>query len=190
LTVAEEGIEVAGAHEHALEHQAHGGDGLSRQIAVFTALLAAFGAVVGYLGGHTQNEALLFKNEAVLMKAHASDQWAYYQAKSTKQRLMEMAASLGPEDKREYYQAQARRYDEEQKEIKLKAEEFDHKSAEADDESRHALFPHTRLAQAMSAIQIAIALASVTALTRQRWLLAPALFSAAAAIALVAVAYA
>ena len=38
------GLHVHGAHDHALEHQAHGGDSLSRQIAVFTAVLAAFGA--------------------------------------------------------------------------------------------------------------------------------------------------
>jgi len=187
--MAEEGIEIHAAHEHELEHRAHGGDGLSRQIAVFTALLAASGAVVGYLGGHTQNEALLFKNEAVLMKAHASDQWAYYQAKSTKQRLMEMAESLGPADKQEFYRKEAERYAAEQKDIKAKAEAFDRKSQEADEESSHALQPHTLLAQAMSAIQIAIALASVTALTRQRWLLAPAVFAALVGAGLVGSAY-
>ncbi len=187
--MSEEGLHVHGAHDHALEHQAEHGDNLSLQIAVFTAVLAAGGAVVGYLGGHTQNEALLFKNEAVLLKAHASDQWAFYQSKSTKAHLMEMAASLAPVEKRAEYQKEADRYNAEKKEIKAKAEELDRKSAEADGESDHMLVPHVRLAQAMSAIQIAIALASVTALTRQRWLLVPAISSAAIAVGLVSWAY-
>lgn len=187
--MSEDGIEFPAAHEHALEHAAHSGDKLPRQIAVFTALLAALGAGVGFLGGEAQNEALIFKNHAVLMKAHASDQWAYYQAKSTKQHIMAMAAQLAPEDKRAAYQAEADRYEAEKKDIKAKAEEFDRKSGEADEESQHALQPHTRLALAMSIIQIAIALASVTALTRQRWLLVPALGAAATAILLVAYAF-
>jgi len=187
--MSEEGIEAPSAHEHALEHHAQSGDGLARPIAVFTAVLAAFGAVVGYLGGHTQNEALLFKNEAVLLKAHASDQWAFYQSKSTKQLISSMAADLGPPERQQGYRDEAKRYDKEKADIKAQAEEYDRKSAEADEESKHALFPHTRLAQAMSAIQIAIALASVTALTRQRWLLGPAGFAALAAVALVALAY-
>ena len=184
--MSEDGIHVHAAHDHALEHAAEHGDNLARQIAVFTAILAAMGAMVGFLGGESQNEALIFKNTAVLLKAHASDQWSYYQAKSTKQHIMAMAAQLAPADKQAAYQKEADRYEAEKKDIKLKAEEFDRKSAESDAESQHALVPHTRLALAMSVIQIAIALASVTALTRQRWLLAPALGAAAVAIGLIA----
>lgn len=187
--MSEEEIEIHAAHEHALEHEAHAGNDLARQIAVFTALLAASGAIVGYLGGHNLNEALIFKNQAVLMKAHASDQWAFYQAKSTKAHLMEMAATLGPEDKRAGFKQESDRYELEKKDIKKKAEEFEEKSRQADEESEKAMLPHTRLAQAMSAIQIAIALASVTALTRQRWLIAPALGAAAIGLGLVAWAY-
>ena len=183
------GIHVHGAHEHELEHHAHSGDTLARSIAVFTAVLAAFGAVVGYLGGHTQNEALLFKNEAVLFKAKASDQWSYYQAKSIRQLVASATADTAPAERQESYRELAKRYEKEKSDIKTQAEELDRKSVEADEESEHALSPHYRLAQSMSAIQIAIALASVTALTRQRWLLAPAGFAALAAIILVAIAY-
>jgi len=37
-------------------------------VAIFTALLAALGAVVSYQGNHLMNEVLLYKNEAVLKK--------------------------------------------------------------------------------------------------------------------------
>lgn len=183
------GIHIHAAHDHALEHQAEHGDRLSMYIAVFTALLAAAGAVVGYLGGHTQNEALLFKNQAVLLKAHASDQWAFYQAKSTKQHMMELAMDLAPAEQRDNYRKLGERYDSEKKEIKAKAETLDKASDAANDESEHALVPHVWLAQAMSAIQIAIALASVTALTRQRWLLIPAVGAAIIAGGMVTLAY-
>lgn len=187
--MSEHHLHVHAAHDHELEHAAHSGDHLSRMIAVFTAVLAALGAMVGFLGGEAQKDALIFKNEAVLMKAHASDQWAFYQAKSTKQHIMSLAAEMGPEDKRADYKKQADRYEGEKKDIKDKAEGFDRKSAEADVESQHALQPHTWLELAMSVIQISIALASVTALTRQRWLLYTAFGTATTALGLVAYAY-
>src|SRR5258708_16052201 len=90
------GIHVHGAHEHAVEHEAHKG-GLGQQVAIFSAVLATIGAVVSFLGGHTQNEALYHKNEAVLFKTQASNMWNYYQAKSTKQNLAEFAAGLAPD---------------------------------------------------------------------------------------------
>ena len=80
------GVHVHGAHDHAVEHEAQKG-GLGQQVAIFSAVLATAGAVVSFLGGHTQNEA-------VLKKAEAANQWNYYQAKSQKQNLAEMAAGL------------------------------------------------------------------------------------------------
>ena len=79
---------VHGPHEHAAEHEAGGGHGnhdksganFAQWVAIFTAILATIGAIVSYQGGHTQNEALYYKNEAVLKKASASNEWAYYQA--------------------------------------------------------------------------------------------------------------
>ncbi len=76
---------VHGPHDHAVEHASHGGgNGLTQYVAVFTAILATIGAIGSYQGGHTQNEALLFKNEVVLKKTDAANQWSYYQGKSTK----------------------------------------------------------------------------------------------------------
>jgi hypothetical protein len=75
------GVHVHGAHDHAVEHEAHKG-GLGQQVAIFSAVLATAGAVVSFLGGHTQNEALIYKNDAVLQKTQASNQWNYYQARA------------------------------------------------------------------------------------------------------------
>ncbi|MEQ1519140.1 MAG: DUF4337 family protein, partial [Usitatibacteraceae bacterium] len=97
---------VHGPHDHALEggdhaegadgggHGHKSGGGFVQWVAIFTAILATVGAIVSYQGGHSQNEALYYKNEAVLKKADASNQWAYYQAKGTKQNLAELAEGL------------------------------------------------------------------------------------------------
>lgn len=165
-----EEFHVHGAHDHAVEHQAQGGDSLAGQVAIFTAILASVGAIVSYQGGDTQNQAMLFKNEAVLKKTQASDQWNFYEAKSNKGHLMELALELAPAKKRDYYQSQIERYDKEKKEIKIKAEALEAESEKANEQSEHAMHPHHKLAQSMTLIQIAISLASITVLTRKKWL--------------------
>lgn len=170
--MSEHHIHVHGAHDHALEHKAQHGDELAQGIAIFTALLATIGAIVSFLGGHTQNEALYHKNNAVLKKAEASDQWNYYQAKSQKESLAKFAASIiADPEKQAFYKKEADRYAAEKEEIRQKAESFEKESLKADRRSEDALHPHEKLAVSMTFLQIAIALASVTALTGKRWLL-------------------
>lgn len=165
------GIHVHGPHDHEVEHEAQKG-GLGQRIAIFTAVLATIGAIVSFLGGHTQNEALYYKNEAVLKKAQASNQWNYYQAKSMKQNLAEFAAGLAADPaKAEKYLAEAKRYSEEKKDIQREAEKLEKESTAFSDRAEKALHPHEKLAISMTLLQIAIALASITVLTRKSWLL-------------------
>ena len=178
--MSEEGFDVPGPHERAVEHAAESGDSLASRVAVVTAILATVGAVVGYQGGSTQNEAMLFKNEAVLKKADASNQWAYYQAKSNKQNLAELALALAPPAKQEFYQQEIERYKKEKGEIKLVAEKLEAASSRADESSEAAMHPHHRLAQALTLMQVAISLASITVLTRKKWLFVGSLGAAAA----------
>ena len=182
--MSEDGFHVHGAHEHELEHHAQEGPGLAQSVAIFTALLATIGAIVSYQGGATQNQSMLFKNEAVLKKTQASDQWSFYQAKSNKGHLMELAVDLAPSDKKEYYKHQIEKYEKEKKEIKQKAEILEAESVQANNESEHFLHPHHRLAQAMTLIQIAISLASITVLTRKKWLFSIAAVAGAAGLVL------
>jgi preprotein translocase subunit SecF len=183
------GIHVHGPHDHAVEHAAQGdhgdghGAGLAQYVAIFTAILATIGAIISYQGGHSQNEALYFKNEAVLKKADASNQWAYYQGKSTKQNLAELAEGLtNNAEQKAKYAAEIKRYKGEKDEIKKEAERLEKLSLEADKKSEHALSPHDKLAQSMTLIQIAISLASICVLTRRRWMLGVAGVAAAAGL--------
>ncbi|MFN8992616.1 MAG: DUF4337 domain-containing protein, partial [Pseudomonadota bacterium] len=163
----------------------HGSGGrLTQSVAIFTAILATIGAIVSYQGGHTQNEALYYKNEAVLKKTDAANQWSYYQGKSTKQNLAELAEALAatPEQKAKYA-ADIARYKVEKEEIKKKAEGLEALSLAADKKSETALNPHDKLAQAMTFIQIAISLAAICVLTRRRWMFG--LSGASAAVGMV-----
>lgn len=178
------GFHVHGPHDHAVEHGAHGGDSLAARVAVVTAILSTVGAVVGYQGGATQNEAMMHKNEAVLKKAEASDQWAYYQAKGNKQNLAELAINLAPADKQAFYKTEVDRYKQEKAAIKEKAEKLDEESKKANEASDAAMHPHHRLAQALTLMQVAISLASITVLTRKIWLFWGALGAAAGGIAM------
>lgn len=163
------GFHVHGPHDHEVEHAAHGGDGFSSKIAVMTAILATVGALFGYQAGDTQNDAALFKNNASIKKTEASNQWNYYQAKSNKQNLAELAMTIPGVD-RGKYAAEVERYKKEKAGIKGEAEKLEAVSLDWDQKSDAATHQHHRWAQAMTAEQIAISLAAITLLTRKRWL--------------------
>jgi hypothetical protein len=164
------GFHVHGPHDHAVEHAAHGGDQFSNRIAVMTALLATVGALFGYLGGATQNDAALFKNNAAIDKTTAANAWNYYQAKSNKQNLAELATSL-PGVAQDKYKAAVARYETEKAGIKKDAEKWEASSEEWNKKSDAAMHTHHQWALATTAEQIAISLAAITLLTRRRWLL-------------------
>jgi hypothetical protein len=182
------GFHVHGPHDHAVEHAAQGGDTFSNNIAVMTAILATVGALFGYLGGATQNDAALFKNNAAIDKTEAANAWNYYQAKSNKQNLAEMAMTLPGVDPTRY-KSEVARYESEKAEIKKKAERFEASSAEWNRKSDGAMHQHHQWALATTAEQIAISLAAITLLTRKRWLMIGACAVAGVGVALGAFAW-
>ena len=163
---------VHGPHDHELEHAAQHGanDPFSGRIAVITALLATVGALFSYQGGVTQVNAMLAKNDAQIKKTEASDQWNYYQAKSSKQNLAELALVIAPEDRRAAYRDEVERYKKEKAEIKLAADKLEAEAGDWDRRSDAEMHQHHRWAQATTALQIAIALAAIALLTRRGWL--------------------
>lgn len=163
------GFHVHGPHDHEVEHAAHGGDDFSSRIAVMTAILATVGALFGYEAGDTQNNAALFKNNAAIKKTEASNQWNYYQAKSGKQNLSELAMTLPGADS-EKYKSEIERYKKEKADIKADAEKLEAVSLDWDKKSESQMHLHHRWAQAMTAEQIAISLAAITLLTRKKWM--------------------
>ena len=167
--MSSDGFHVHGPHVHELEHAAHGNDEFASKIAVMTAIMATVGALFGFQGGATQNDAAMFKNEAAIKKTEAANQWNFYQSKSSKQNLAELAMVLPGVDV-EKYKAKVARYESEKEAIKVVAEKFEAESTQWDHRSEAALHQHHRWAQAMTALQIAISLAAITLLTKKKWL--------------------
>jgi len=155
-----------------------------------TAIFATVGAIFGYMAGKTQNDALVYKNEAAIRKTEASDQWSFYQAKSSKQNLAELGAALATGDSQARFQKEAERYRKEKDEIMPEAKKFEQQSKEAEDKSEAATHVHHRWAQATTLIQIAIALAAITILTRNRGLMLVSHGVGAVSIAVGALAFA
>src|SRR6266705_259941 len=168
--MSEDHFHVHGPHDHEVEHRAQHGDPYAGRIAVMTAIFATIGALFGYMAGATQNEALLFKNEAAIRKTEASDQWKFYQAKSSKQNLAELGATLTSGEQQARYQKEVDRYKKEKEEIMPEAKKLEQQSKEAEEKSEASMHVHHRWAQATTLIQIAIALAAITILTRNKGL--------------------
>jgi Na+/glutamate symporter len=174
------GFHVHGPHDHELEHAqkgAHGGhgdegSGMINQIAMFTAIIATIGAIFGYMGGATQANAGLYKNNAAIKKTEASNQWNYFQSKSTKQSLAEMSRDLAAKRRRQGQvpvQGGPLRKGKDRDQGRggqarvAEATEWDHKS----DAQMHQ---HHRWAQSTTVLQVCIALAAIALLTKKKWL--------------------
>jgi alpha-galactosidase/6-phospho-beta-glucosidase family protein len=116
-------------------------------IAISTALMAVFAALSSLIAGH-------HSDEAVLEQIHASDQWAYYQAKGIKQEIQSLSNNADKE-------SNISRYKSEQAEIKKEAEA-------AESASHQHLEHHAILARAVTLFQISIAISAIAILTRKK----------------------
>ncbi len=161
-----------------------------RWIALATAILATLAALASLKAGGTVNEGLVLKTEATRLQAQASDEWAYYQAKGIKAAVARGAAaswqaagkavpgtidSIMAKEMRDQHTVQDS--------ARALERERDRASLEAD----HLLDLHHGFADAVTLFQVAVALASVAALTRSRpvWWVSLLLGSAGLVVAVV-----
>ena len=136
-----------------------------------TALIAVLAAIAALESGTYSNEALLEKNEALLAQTKASDQWAYYQAKSVKGTIYASQAAAAQASNSELAaraQKEAERYATEEEEISKSARELEKEVKEDGERSSESMEHHHRFAYAVTMFQISIALAAVAALSRQK----------------------
>lgn len=177
-----EEFEVKGLHEEILEGGEEG-RGFNNRLAVMTAIMATIAALLSYEASFTLGEAIIFKNEASIKKTEASDQWNYYQAKSNKQNLVELAAKLTTGKDHDDNKSDAARYNSEKAEIKKNAEDIEKLAHEANERSEQYMHFHHRWATGTTALQIAISLAAIALLTRLKWLQYASLTCAAVGVA-------
>lgn len=170
--------------EHA-EHVAHDGSRFMTQVSMTIAIMAVVAATVGSLETIETAATLGAQNAAALSQSKASDQWAFFQAKSIKKSVHEVGArQQGPQA--EALSRDARRYEDESRAIKTEAAGFEHQVEERLHEAEHHEHRHHILTIAVTLLHAAIAIATIAIITRGRrwpWFAGVALSAAGVALA-------
>ena len=140
--------------EELQEHTEHAHDPFDKRVAATMAIMAAALAIVS-VTGH------LATTEEIVSQERASDQWAYYQAKSIRRYESEIARDiLAPQPaKMAEYEKNAARYTKEGEEIQKEAQALE---AESHLKGRQAV----RLEFSEVFFEVAIVLASLAILTK------------------------
>ncbi len=154
--------------EHA-EHVAHEGDSFMSTVAMTIAVLAVIAATVGSLETVETSATIVSKNESVLFQNKASDQWAFFQAKSIKKNMYEIAAITNP-DKADKLNEGAKHNDDDSKEVQKKATELEEEvEAKGVESERHEQRHHV-LTLAVTMLHVSIAIATVSIIMKGvRW---------------------
>jgi hypothetical protein len=162
-----EWVERAAEEEH--HGHEHGKTSQSNEMtvsAVTAEVLAVLAAIGSLLSGHAVNQAILDQTKA-------TDQWAFYQAKSTKSHVYQVGGEIikaltsttsagEPQGTAlRHFQEETDRYDREKEEIKKEAEHLEA-------ESHHEFHKHHQFALGIACFQVGIVLASVSILVRIR----------------------
>jgi hypothetical protein len=145
-------------------------EGWTRYVSLMVVALAVATAIGSLKAGS-------FSSKVMLHQAQASDAWAFYQAKSIKQRISEMEARTGARDVATNAAADVERYKTEERDLQAKAQQLE---AARDSYAKHG----PPLGFAIASLQIAIALASVCLITRRK-----PLWAASGALGLIGVGY-
>ena len=153
--------ELQELHEHA-EHAHH--DPSLAPVSLTMAVLAVVVATVSLLGHRTHTEEVVFQNKA-------SDEWAYYQAKSIRrhadQTFVDLSSLMTTKDGaatvklQEKYSEEAKRYSDEQKDLQAEANKLE---AETHLASRKA----DRYDLSEVFLEIALVITSITLLSKKR----------------------
>ena len=141
--------------EEELHHHAeHSREKWVGWVALTAAFLAALAAITGYMAGNHVNEAMI-------ERAEASDKWAEYQAQKIKAGVKtEIAAALG----KPLTEADKAKLEEREKKEEVLKEKATELEASSDDHLKR----HKKLAPGVTMFQIAIALAAMTVLSKQK----------------------
>jgi hypothetical protein len=150
-------------HEQGNEHAHHalseGKDKWVLYVALTTAVIAVLAAITGLLAGDHSDEAML-------SQIHASDQWAFYQAKSIKSEVIassdKLLLAMGKKPAA-------------QDSAKIKSNKADQagimkEAKDAENESHEHVAKHKILARGVTLFQIAIAIGAISIITKRKTL--------------------
>ncbi|MGP8233375.1 MAG: DUF4337 family protein [Methylovirgula sp.] len=156
--------------EHA-EHAAHSGNPFLALVAVTIAILAVVAAFIGSLETIETAATIDAKSQATLFQDKATDSWGFYQAKSLKKNLYDVAAVLaGPGANADNFKAQSKRNEEDQESIRLAAKTQEELMEESLRSSEKHERRHKILTVAVTLLHISIAIATISIIRQgARW---------------------
>lgn len=144
----------------------------TKYVSLSVVLMAIIAAVASQWSGK-------YSGTVSMSQAQASDQWAYYEAKSIKKHMDQLAAkelkAMQKDTEAQSLLADISRYDTESADIKIKAEALE---KQRDDAKRHG----SKMGAAVSSFTLAIAVASLCLVTKKKQLWYLSLFIASIAV--------
>jgi len=150
----------------------------TKPAAVSIVVLAVLGATAVQRQGSFSTRSLKHLNSAIFHQVEASDQWAFYQAKSTKGGIYEAGAqqvralAAGPEQLKAMAEIDARvqRYHSEQEPIKAEAIRFEGLRDVENRAAEENAATSGKLAMASLTFQVSVALASICVVIKKKYL--------------------
>ena len=164
----------------------------TKYVSLSVVMIAVIAAIAAQWGGKYSSRVLTQLNDATFNQTLASDQWAYYQAKSIKLKAYEIARdelahaanATDPATAKliATYEEQIASYKKEQKDIEAKAHDLEAKRDAARQAAGGASGKGGRMGLAISFFSVAVALASICLVTKKKPLWFAALILAGIAI--------
>jgi hypothetical protein len=163
-------LEEMEAHEHAehAEHAAEENSPLISQVTMTIAVMAVIAAVGASLETTEGDKTIVAKNEAVLQQNRATDAWNEYEAKSLKKNIYALAADQAGPKAADYAKVAAQNAAD-QKTIQVQARGFEKTRDQLGEQAEAHEKRHGRLTIASTLLHMAIAIATLAIILRQRW---------------------
>jgi hypothetical protein len=160
----------------------------TRYVSLSIVIIAVIAAIAGQYSGKYGSQVLTNLNDATYNQTQASDQWAYYQAKSIKKKSYEIGRdqlahiSPPPADLMKKYEAAITEYRKDQADIKTNAEAFQRIRDNFRNDAVEAGVKGGRMGMAISFFSVSIATASICLVTKKKPLWFLSLILAAIAV--------
>src|SRR5579875_1679652 len=146
----------------------HEKDAFAGRVSILVAVLAVVTAATSSLENTETAGAITDSSRAVLAQDKATDQWNFYEAKSLKNNMLDIAASAGGAKAADYAKKSAHEASDEASALG-QAKTFEHARDEAIESSERHERRHHRLAIAATLLEIGIAISTIAIITRRHW---------------------
>jgi hypothetical protein len=162
----------ANEHLETAEHITHGSarGGLKEAVIPLSiAVMAVIAAAFGSLETTAASDAIVARSDAAIRQDQATDTWGFFQAKSLKRNMYEIAAAQSGADSARL-KAKADKYAADEASLQDQAKAKENEAAHQVAISEAAMERHHRLAYASNVVHLAIAIASISIVIGRRWL--------------------